>query len=377
MDRFVIRPGIHPGDSLWTQNLGPHQWAFDCPESRYFAIAILGDGDGAEADRTLQRFGACRGLVDSGKAYVFAALRGPRSSSELEARFPWIRFLWEADSLARACGADPQGLWLIADPTQTVMEVGALAEGDEMFRRLEGLPTPETAAGDAAPAPILILPGVLERELRNALIEAFDHEGGVSTGFMQDAGRGSVQRLDAEWKRRRDVMLSDPVLIAAVRQRIGRRVCPAIKKAFQFVATRTERDLVARYDAESGGHFGQHRDDIGNLVAHRRFALTVLLNDDFDGGGVIFPEFRARSFKPAAGSAIVFSCSLLHKVEPVTRGSRYVFLGFLFDEDAERLRADRFRAAGLVGAPQDTASSKQPISASFGYGAGRFSSRSS
>ena len=68
------------------------------------------------------------GLVDSGKAYVFAAVRDPRSSSELEARFPWICFLWEADGLARACGAGPQGLWLIADPMQTIMKVGALAD---------------------------------------------------------------------------------------------------------------------------------------------------------------------------------------------------------------------------------------------------------
>ena len=99
--------------------------------------------------------------------------------------------------------------------------------------------------------------------------------------------------------------------------------------------------------------FGQHRDDTGNLVAHRRFAVSVPLNDEFDGGGITFPEFGPRSFQAAAGSAIVFSCSLLHKVDPVTRGTRYVFLTFLFDEEAERLRADRFpggrrdrRAAG-------------------------------
>ncbi len=376
MDTFVTGPGIHPGDCLWSRNLGPHQWAFDCPESRYFTIAILGDGDGAETDRTLQRFGACRRLVDSGKAYMFAAVPDPRSNSELEQRFPWIRFLWEADGLARACGAGPQGLWLIADPMQTIIKVGALADSDQAFRRLEGLPALKTASGGSAPAPILILPDVLEGVLCNALIGAFDREGGASTGFMQDVGRTSVQRLDAEWKHRRDVMLSDPALIAAVRQRIGRRVCPAIKKAFQFVATRTERDLVARYDAESGGHFGQHRDDTGNLVAHRRFAVSIPLNDEFDGGGITFPEFGPRSFQAAAGSAIVFSCSLLHKVDPVTRGTRYVFLTFLFDEEAERLRADNFRAAGAIGAPQDMASAKQRVSASFGYGAGLFSSHS-
>lgn len=112
------------------------------------------------------------------------------------------------------------------------------------------------------------------------------------------------------------------------------------------------------------------------MVAHRRFALSIPLNDDFDGGGLAFPEFGRRSYTAAPGSAIVFSCSLLHRLEPVIRGTRYVFLTFLFDEEAERLRADTFRAAGVVGAPQDLVSAKPRISASFGYGAGLFSSRS-
>ena len=34
----------------------------------------------------------------------------------------------------------------------------------------------------------------------------------------------------------------------------------------------------------------------------------------------------------------MFSASILHQVSRVTRGRRYVFLTFLFDEEAERLR---------------------------------------
>ena len=83
-----------------------------------------------------------------------------------------------------------------------------------------------------------------------------------------------------------------------------------------------------------------------------------------------FPEFGPRSYKPRPGAAIVFSCSLLHRVAPVTQGNRYVFLTFLHDEEAERMRSANLRAAGVVGAPPDAASPKQPVSASFGYGAG-------
>ena len=35
---------------------------------------------------------------------------------------------------------------------------------------------------------------------------------------------------------------------------------------------------------------------------------------------------------------VVFSCSLLHEATPVTKGTRYAFLPFLFDEAGARIR---------------------------------------
>ncbi len=67
--------------------------------------------------------------------------------------------------------------------------------------------------------------------------------------------------------------------------------------------TRIERDLIARYDAETGGHFGPHRDDTGISVAHRRFAVSINLNSDFDGGEISFPEYNPRTFKADPGTA--------------------------------------------------------------------------
>jgi predicted 2-oxoglutarate/Fe(II)-dependent dioxygenase YbiX len=34
----------------------------------------------------------------------------------------------------------------------------------------------------------------------------------------------------------------------------------------------------------------------------------------------------------------VFSCSLLHSVSTVTRGQRYAFLPFIYDEEAAKIR---------------------------------------
>ncbi len=53
-----------------------------------------------------------------------------------------------------------------------------------------------------------------------------------------------------------------------------------------------------------------------------------------------FPEYGPRTFKVSAGSAVVFSCSLLHTVSKLTRGRRYAFLPFLYDDEAAKVREE-------------------------------------
>ena len=226
-----------------------------------------------------------------------------------------------------------------------VVDVAPLDEFERVMGRLDRMAPPSQGVDDCAPAPILMLADVLEPELCRHLVDCFERGGGKESGFMQDVEGRSVERFDDGWKRRRDFFLTDPSVIAGVRSRIGRRVGPEIRKAFQMAVTRIERDLIARYDAETGGHFGPHRDDTGLSVAHRRFAVSINLNADFDGGEISFPEYGSRGFKAAPGTAVVFSASILHQVSRVTRGRRYVFLTFLFDEEGERLRQANLKAA--------------------------------
>ena len=56
--------------------------------------------------------------------------------------------------------------------------------------------------------------------------------------------------------------------------------------------------------------------------------MSLNLNDDFEGGELVFPEYAAVRVSPPAGAAAVFSCSLLHAVGPVTRGRRYALTTF-------------------------------------------------
>ena len=68
--------------------------------------------------------------------------------------------------------------------------------------------------------------------------------------------------------------------------------------------------------------------------------MSLLLNDpdEYEGGELRFAEYGPELYRPAAGDAVIFSCSLLHEVLPVRQGRRFVLLCFLFgDEEARRL----------------------------------------
>jgi predicted 2-oxoglutarate/Fe(II)-dependent dioxygenase YbiX len=342
---FALKPGAQRGDSAFLLNKGRHRLAFDPFPDRAIVLAFVGSADDPATVAALQTLAVNRRLVEDRKAAFFAVVSEPASESmvALEARFPSSIFLWDAESLARDFGACRS--WLILDPMQRVVAVAPLDEPDAALAHLGRLPQRGQAFVACAPAPILTLTDVFEPELCRCLVGCFEHGDSRETGFMEDLGGRAVQNFDNGWKRRRDLLLTDPRAIADIRARIGRRICPEIRKAFQMTMTRIERDLIARYDAETGGHFGPHRDDTGISVAHRRFAVSINLNADFDGGEISFPEYSPQSFKAAPGMAVVFSASILHQVSRVTRGRRYVFLTFLYDEDAERLRQANLQAA--------------------------------
>ena len=80
-------------------------------------------------------------------------------------------------------------------------------------------------------------------------------------------------------------------------------------------------------------------------MAFRQFALSINLNDDYEGGYLQFPEYNLRRYRPRAGSGVAFSCSLLHEATPVSRGRRYCALTFLHDSAAQALWLEAQRRA--------------------------------
>lgn len=322
---------------------------------RYIVLCFFASAGDKTAAAALEDVHAHRPLFDGTKASFIGVSvdRGDQNEGRIRAGLEYFRDFDGA--VSRAYGSLPQDFqprrdanvpvrrfWIVLDPMLRVLRVLPFTpEGSEraaLFQFLQSLPPPERHTGMELQAPVLLLPNVFEPEFCRRLIDLYEAAGGVESGFMREVGGKTTMVMDPAHKRRRDYTVADSALIEAAKSRIARRVVPEIAKAHQFHVTRMERFIVACYDAAEDGHFNPHRDNTTKGTAHRRFAVSLNLNDDYEGGEVRFPEFGPRGIKPPAGAAVVFSCSLLHAANLVTRGKRYVFLPFLYDEAAAAIR---------------------------------------
>lgn len=195
----------------------------------------------------------------------------------------------------------------------------------------EAVPLPKPLPAPR-PAPILLIPHVLDAQTCSALIATWHEKGNIASGTHDSQGNADLGADAQTSKARRDHEIKDPKLKATVSELIGRRIAPEIQKAFDYQVAGTTMVKIARYGADTGGYFRPHRDNIAPGVLHRRFALSLLLNDpsEYTGGGLRFMEYGPEVYYPPAGAAMVFSGSLLHEVMPVTSGERFVLLTFLF-----------------------------------------------
>jgi len=240
---------------------------------------------------------------------------------------------FDALEMPRTVVLDPM-LRAIADiPWDTVQGHAETVRGV-----LRGLPAVDASAGVPMIAPALMLPRVFSFELCDFLVQFYEQQGGEESGFQFDISGKTATLSDFRLKRRSDVPVAAPEIRELVRSHIVRRVVPEIERYFQFKASRMDRYIIACYDSAVGGHFHRHRDNVNAGAQHRRFALSINLNSDFEGGDLMFPEFGRNTYRPPEGGALVFSCGALHQVAPVTKGRRYTFLAFLYGEEDVRKR---------------------------------------
>jgi predicted 2-oxoglutarate/Fe(II)-dependent dioxygenase YbiX/peroxiredoxin len=320
---------------------------------RYVVLCIVGSSGDPAAREAFAAIKANRHLFDGVSMALLGFSLDPRDGGEggiTQVKSAGIQFFVDRDlAVASLYGVVPQDAmagsdpprrpqWIVLDPTLRVMATFALGPlpggAREVMAYLNSLQPPASFAGFPVQAPVLVLPTVFEPELCRRLVAYYEAEGGRETGVMRVVD-GRTQVVSTSGKKRSDVTIGDPGLRRATHGRIARRVLPEILKAYQCPISRIQRFRIGCYAAEDGGgFFNQHRDNTTPLTAHRRFAVSVALNTDFEGGFLSFPEYGPRGYRIPLGGAVVFSCSLLHAVSRVTGGKRYVFLPFLFDEPA-------------------------------------------
>jgi predicted 2-oxoglutarate/Fe(II)-dependent dioxygenase YbiX/peroxiredoxin len=318
------------------------RFAFSSLGGTYVVLAFLPQ-PGPQRDAALKAVADHRDLFRDDACVFFGVLPDAESCASAQTGHPFRWFLDREGEIARlfhAFGPDGayQPQWLVLDPMLRVIGSAPIEAAQGVMSNLAGLGSPEDYTGAPLNAPVLVVPRVLEPSLCRRLIDLYNATGGSPSGVMRQKDGKTVGVLD-DFKRRRDANIEDERLRNELRSRIGGRLLPEIKKAFQFEATRIERYIVACYDASDGGYFKAHRDNTTSATAHRRFAVSINLNaEEYEGGDLRFPEFGHRTYRPPTGGAVVFSCSLLHEATPVTRGTRYATLPFLFDEAADRIR---------------------------------------
>lgn len=367
MAQNSVQPG-EPAPLFTVRSTRNPRYAFESVGGYASVLCFVGTARDDAGRELLAEFQKVRAAFDDRSACFFAVTCDPEdeTTGRVADSLPGVRTFWDFDGavsrLYRTAAEQTVApaymsyarTTFVLDKRLRVFAVIALesspaAHVAQVMAALAAL----RAADDAAPvpAPVLVVPRVFEPAFCQKLIRYYEDHGGNESGFMREVDGKTVGLYDHGIKRRKDCLIEDEALRKACVDRIVHNLVPEIARAFQFKANRIERYLVACYQAETGDHFRPHRDNTTGGTAHRRFAVSLVLNaGEFEGGRVRFPEFGPQTYAPPAGGAVVFSCSLLHEATPVTQGRRFVFLPFLYDDEAAKVRKAFLDRSARIGA---------------------------
>lgn len=350
MERSMPRTG-EPAPWFTCRSPVNPRFHFDTLAGRFIVLCFFGTSTNDIARRTLASLRSRCQHLDGIDCSLFGVSIDPQDelNGNAQETLPGIHFFWDFDQRVSTLYGTIKGETFM--PTTFVLDerlrIAAIVplmpvaeqHAEAVIAALNSLPRLNPPSLADVPAPVLIVPRIFEPGLCQALIQHYNELGGGDSGFMREVDGKTVGVYDYAHKRRCDLEIADDQLKTACMHRIHDRLAPEIQKAFQFRATRIERHLIACYEGSSGGHFRAHRDNTTKGTAHRRFAVTLNLNTgEYEGGQLWFPEFGQQRYVAPLGSAVVFSCSLLHEATPVTSGSRYAFLPFLYDDAAAIIR---------------------------------------
>ena len=165
--------------------------------------------------------------------------------------------------------------------------------------------------------PYLLIENVFSDELLKKILDFYDNN---SSKYIQHYTQ-TKNRLHVHPDKELEIELDN---------KLSRSVYPEIKKVFYFDVKYRENYKICSYNAETMGRFHPHR-DTPHPYQHRRYAMSIFLNDGYEGGEFELPEYNFK-IVPKANSALVFPGISSHKVNLVTKGSRKVIITFLCNE---------------------------------------------
>jgi predicted 2-oxoglutarate/Fe(II)-dependent dioxygenase YbiX/peroxiredoxin len=312
---------------------------------RWVVLSFLGSPANPRAMAELAELARASASLSEDHAIIGCVFTGPPDDIASLAAISNNKLFCLADydgAITRAFGAQEMPRTVVLDPMlRAIADIAwdiPQGHAETVRNVLRGLPAVDDSAGVPMFAPALMVPRVFSFEICDFLVQFYDQQGGVDSGFQFDVAGKTTTLSNWKLKRRSDVAVAAPEVRDLVRGQIVRRLVPAIEQFFQFRATRMDRCIIACYDSEVGGHFHRHRDNVNAGAQHRRFAVSINLNNNFEGCDLMFPEFGRKAYRPSEGGALVFSCGALHQVTPVTKGRRYAFLAFLYGEEDVRKR---------------------------------------
>jgi peroxiredoxin/predicted 2-oxoglutarate/Fe(II)-dependent dioxygenase YbiX len=374
MATTLISPG-EPAPWFTAASISNPKYHFETVAGRYIVVCFFRSTKTPVAQQVLHDLWNYRTIFDDDTCCFFGVSTDPgdREHPLIQEAIPGIRFFWDFDyAISRKYGVGSsethyQLCTYILDERLRVLATLPIAPSSseshvsQWVNILSELPL--LPAGSAIiQAPVLVVPRVFEANFCTTLIGYYNQHGGEESGFMREVKGRTIHISDHSFKRRRDQELLDLELRNVAMSRIHDRLVPEIYKAFQFQATRIERHIVSCYDSAIGGFFKPHRDNTTKGTAHRRFAVSLNLNTgDYEGGLLRFPEFGQQTYTAPIGGAIVFSCSLLHEATPVTKGIRYAYLPFLYDDEAAKIRQanQKYIGSGDLDSHQNFNTAKQ------------------
>jgi hypothetical protein len=138
--------------------------------------------------------------------------------------------------------------------------------------------------------PVLVLPNAMGPDVCAQLINTWSNpvplwEGDGKNSIGLNIEKSDVKVRNAAYGNCAQYVVRDTALSTALDDKVLRRVVPKIEKAFAYSPSKREEYRIACYDVADGGSLPEHRDNPTAETRHRRFTVSINLNnDDFKGG---------------------------------------------------------------------------------------------